>query len=64
MNTLLGASANKNQLFLNAAMANRHGVISGATGTGKTVTLQVLVGSQLGRQIVRGILGSLGLGKK
>ncbi|HOQ63422.1 MAG TPA: DUF853 family protein, partial [Clostridia bacterium] len=23
-------------------MANRHGLISGATGTGKTVTLQVL----------------------
>jgi uncharacterized protein len=42
MNILLGANANKNQLFLNAAMANRHGMISGATGTGKTVTLQVL----------------------
>ena len=27
---------------LNACMANRHGLIAGATGTGKTVTLQVL----------------------
>src|SRR6185295_2961871 len=29
-------------LELDAAMANRHGLITGATGTGKTVTLQVL----------------------
>ena len=27
---------------MNAAMANRHGLIAGATGTGKTVTLQIL----------------------
>ena len=27
---------------LNPRMANRHGLIAGATGTGKTVTLQVL----------------------
>src|SRR5512132_2398835 len=30
------------ELALLAAMANRHGLIAGATGTGKTVTLQVL----------------------
>lgn len=30
------------QLFLLPQMANRHGVITGATGTGKTVTLQKL----------------------
>ena len=30
------------QLFLLPAMANRHGLITGATGTGKTVSLQVL----------------------
>jgi len=30
------------KVLLNAAMGNRHGMISGATGTGKTVTLQVL----------------------
>ncbi len=30
----------KSDLFLLPAMANRHGLITGATGTGKTVTLQ------------------------
>src|SRR5216117_3246492 len=30
------------ELYLLPAMANRHGLITGATGTGKTVTLQVL----------------------
>src|SRR3954463_12501377 len=28
--------------FLALALANRHGLVAGATGTGKTVTLQVL----------------------
>src|SRR6202040_3045597 len=28
--------------FLSLALANRHGLATGATGTGKTVTLQVL----------------------
>jgi len=28
--------------YLNLPMANRHGLITGATGTGKTVTLQIL----------------------
>jgi DNA double-strand break repair helicase HerA and related ATPase len=32
----------RDQVKLNLAMANRHGLIAGATGTGKTVTLQVL----------------------
>jgi DNA helicase HerA-like ATPase len=32
----------KRDLFLLPALANRHGLIAGATGTGKTVTLQVL----------------------
>jgi len=32
----------ENEVFLLPRMANRHGVITGATGTGKTVTLQVL----------------------
>ena len=31
-----------NRVELNPRMANRHGLIAGATGTGKTVTLQVL----------------------
>ncbi len=33
------------ELFLLPKMANRHGLIAGATGTGKTVTLQVLAES-------------------
>ena len=38
---LIGASgAGKEVLFL--PLANRHGLITGATGTGKTVTLQIL----------------------
>lgn len=37
----LGAS-NQGPICLFPAMANRHGLIAGATGTGKTVTLQVL----------------------
>jgi hypothetical protein len=32
----------KDELCLLPAMANRHGLITGATGTGKTVTLQVM----------------------
>ena len=32
----------ENQVFLLPGMANRHGLIAGATGTGKTVTLKVL----------------------
>src|SRR5690606_27035950 len=32
----------RDSLSLLPSMANRHGLISGATGTGKTVTLQVL----------------------
>lgn len=30
------------EIFLNSRMANRHGLIAGATGTGKTVSLQVM----------------------
>lgn len=40
---LLGANPEGEQVFLNPKMANRHGLIAGATGTGKTVTLQVLI---------------------
>jgi len=36
---------NETEIFLLPEMANRHGLISGATGTGKTVTLQVLAES-------------------
>ncbi len=36
------AQAPSAPLYLHARMANRHGLIAGATGTGKTVSLQVL----------------------
>jgi uncharacterized protein len=39
---VLIGGAESGQIHLNAGMANRHGLISGATGTGKTVTLQIL----------------------
>src|SRR5688572_1264310 len=39
---LLIAKAGTTELSLLPALANRHGLISGATGTGKTVTLQTL----------------------
>ena len=40
--TLLIGGKNKAQLRMDASMANRHGMIAGATGTGKTVTMQIL----------------------
>ncbi|RZS81798.1 helicase HerA-like domain-containing protein [Pigmentiphaga kullae] len=39
---ILLAKNAKTELFLLPGMANRHGCITGATGTGKTVTLQVM----------------------
>ena len=36
----LGLAANGERQYLRLAQANRHGMIAGATGTGKTVTLQ------------------------
>ena len=39
---LLVAKTGKTELLLLPALANRHGLITGATGTGKTVTLQTL----------------------
>jgi DNA helicase HerA-like ATPase len=41
-NTVLIGGAGGAQVRLNLGMANRHGLIAGATGTGKTITLQVL----------------------
>ena len=42
MKEILIGGQNGVQVKMNAAMGNRHGMISGATGTGKTVTLQIL----------------------
>lgn len=39
---LIIAKNDREELFLLPRMANRHGLITGATGTGKTVTLQAL----------------------
>src|SRR4051812_11189229 len=39
---ILIAKADKDDVCLLPKMANRHGLIAGATGTGKTVTLQTL----------------------
>jgi DNA segregation ATPase FtsK/SpoIIIE-like protein len=39
----IGARAAANAASLELKRANRHGLIAGATGTGKTVTLQGLV---------------------
>ena len=33
------------KVYIYPKMANRHGLIAGATGTGKTVSLKVLVNS-------------------
>jgi uncharacterized protein len=42
---LLIAKSDQRELYLLPQMANRHGLITGATGTGKTVTLQTLAES-------------------
>ena len=39
---ILLAKSNSQELALLPQMANRHGLVAGATGTGKTITLQVL----------------------
>ncbi|EAU43339.1 hypothetical protein FP2506_10856 [Fulvimarina pelagi HTCC2506] len=36
------SNANKKGEYLDLKLANRHGLVTGATGTGKTVTLQIL----------------------
>jgi len=38
---LIGGNG-KQTVLMDASMANRHGMIAGATGTGKTITLQIL----------------------
>jgi DNA double-strand break repair helicase HerA and related ATPase len=42
MNDPIFIAQSKEKIFLLPKMANRHGLIAGATGTGKTVTLQTL----------------------
>src|SRR4051812_34198599 len=42
MNDPILIAQGKDEIYLLPKMANRHGLIAGATGTGKTVTLQTL----------------------
>lgn len=44
-NHILLGGTGEHQVLLNAGMANRHGLVTGATGTGKTVTMQLLMES-------------------
>ena len=44
-NNNIWISQNHENQYLKLAMANRHGLIAGATGTGKTITLKVLAES-------------------
>ena len=41
----IAKTADGRDLFLDPKMANRHGLIAGATGSGKTITLKVLAES-------------------
>ena len=56
---------NESEIWLDPAMANRHGMIAGATGTGKTVSLKVLAESFSDAGVpvfladIKGDLGSL-----
>ena len=44
-NKIWMAKSEENKLFLLPSMANRHGLIAGATGTGKTITMKVMAES-------------------
>ena len=63
----LGLAANGERQVLQLAQANRHGLIAGATGTGKTVTLQLLAENFSARGVpvfladVKGDLAGIGL---
>jgi len=48
---ILLAKRDGTECFLLPAMANRHGLVTGATGTGKTVTLQTLAESFSGQGV-------------
>ena len=39
----IGQSDNKENIYLYPSMANRHGLIAGATGIGKTITMNITV---------------------
>lgn len=64
---VLGKGLESNEIALWAHMANRHGLIAGATGTGKTVTLQRMIDefSKLGVPVftadIKGDLAGVGM---
>lgn len=70
LDPLVVARHDQNPLALLPAFANRHGLITGATGTGKTVTLQVLaerfssIGVPVFMADVKGDLSGLGAAGK
>lgn len=63
----LAVAKSKETIFLHSNMANRHGLIAGATGTGKTVTLQVMaelfssIGVPVFMADVKGDLGGISI---
>ena len=42
---ILVAKAGEKEIFIEPKMANRHGLITGASGSGKTITLKVMAES-------------------
>ena len=44
-NKILIGKSNEKELFILPNMANRHGLITGASGSGKTITLKVMAES-------------------
>src|SRR5258707_11720257 len=66
MNEPIFIAQSREQIFLLPKMANRHGLIAGATGTGKTVSLQTLAENFSARGVpvfmadVKGDLAGLG----
>jgi DNA double-strand break repair helicase HerA and related ATPase len=68
---MLGAELdNDTRVQVALSMMNRHGLIAGATGTGKTKTLQLLAGelsraagrvvtSRAGQDLIRGVFGTV-----
>ena len=44
-NKILVGKNNEKELFIEPHMANRHGLITGASGSGKTITLKVMAES-------------------
>ena len=42
---LIGKTEDKKELVILPQMANRHGLITGASGSGKTITLKVMAES-------------------